>query len=63
MTGVQTCALPIYLSFASEDDWRDAFIAWFPNKHVAVVVAYAELGAIATLEDQNGFYLSVQASY
>jgi hypothetical protein len=54
---------PDNLGFAEEDDWSDAFVAWFPNKHVAVVGAWAELGSIATLDSQNGFYLSVQASY
>ena len=43
-----------------EDDWADAFVAWFPNKQVAVVAAYAELGDIAGLPAQNGWYLSLQ---
>lgn len=53
---------PDNLSFAREDDWRDAFVAWFPNKRVAVVGAYADLGSIATLADQRGWYLSLQVS-
>lgn len=61
--GVEYRQKPDNLSFAAEDDWRDAFVAWFPGKHVAVVAAWAELGSIATLEDQDGLYLSVQASY
>jgi hypothetical protein len=61
--GVEYRQKPDNLSFAKEDDWRDAFVAWFPNKHVAVVAAWADLGAIATLEGQNGLYLSVHASY
>ncbi|HEX5694034.1 MAG TPA: DUF3034 family protein, partial [Arenimonas sp.] len=35
----------------------------FPNKHVAVVAAWADLGDIATLRDQRGAYLSLQLSY
>lgn len=61
--GLEYRQKPDNLSFAREDDWKDAFVAWFPNKHVAVVAAWAELGSIATLEDQNGLYLSVHASY
>lgn len=54
---------PDNLSFAEEDDWSDVFFAWFPNKHVALVGAWARLGSIATFADQDGFYLSAQASY
>jgi len=61
--GVEYRQKPDNLGFAAEDDWYDAFVAWFPGKHVAVVVAWAELGSIATLDDQNGPYLSIQASY
>jgi hypothetical protein len=45
-----------------EEDWRDAFVAWFPSKRFAVVAAYADLGNIAGLPDQSGWYLSVQVN-
>lgn len=61
--GLEYRQKPDNLGFASEDDWKDAFVAWFPNKHVSVVGAYADLGSIATLEDQRGAYLSVQVAY
>ena len=61
--GVEYRQKPDNLGFAREDDWRDVFVAWFPNKHVAVVAAYADLGSIATLEKQRGPYLSLQASF
>ncbi|WP_223787389.1 DUF3034 family protein [Marinicella meishanensis] len=51
------------LSFASEDHWRDLFVAWVPNRHVSVVAAYADLGTIATLPDQKGLYLSINGSF
>ncbi|HEX8588309.1 DUF3034 family protein [Pseudomonas sp.] len=54
---------PDNLSFAGESDWADLFVGWFPNKHVSVVLAYARLGEIATLDNQNGTYLSVQGSF
>ena len=61
--GVEYRQKPDNLGFAREDDWRDAFVAWFPNKRVAVVAAYADLGTIATLDRQRGAYLSLQASF
>jgi len=61
--GVEYRQKPDNLGFAREDDWRDVFVAWFPNKRVAVVGAWADLGDIATLERQRGAYVSVQASF
>lgn len=61
--GVEYREKPDNLSFAGESDWADVFVGYFPNKHVSVVLAYARLGEIATLEDQNGAYLSVQGSF
>jgi Protein of unknown function (DUF3034) len=61
--GVEYRQKPDNLGFAREDDWKDAFVAWFPNKHVSLVGAYADLGSIGTLERQRGAYLSVQVAY
>jgi hypothetical protein len=61
--GLEYRQKPDNLGFAREDDWRDAFVAWFPNKRIAVVAAYADLGSIATLDRQRGAYLSLQASF
>jgi hypothetical protein len=48
-------------------DWKDIFIAWAPNKHLSVTLAYVDLGTIvpATTEKrkQSGAYLSVQAAF
>ena len=63
VVGIEYRQKPDNLGFAREDDWHDAFIAWFPNKHVALVAAYADLGSIAGLDDQRGGYLSLQVSY
>ncbi|MEH6384681.1 MAG: DUF3034 family protein [Colwellia sp.] len=46
-----------------EDDWQDVFVAWFPNKYVNVTLAYLDLGTIAGLSDQKGWYLSLSGSY
>lgn len=61
--GVEYRQKPDNLSFAREDDWKDAFVAWFPNKHVSVVGAYADIGSVATLRDQRGGYVSVQVNF
>lgn len=54
---------PNNLSFANEDDWMDYFIAWFPNKHLSITGAWAELGDIANKTDQNGFYISLEGTF
>jgi hypothetical protein len=51
------------LAFAEESDWRDLFVGYFPSKRFAVVAAWADLGEIATLKDQRGYYLSTQLTY
>lgn len=45
-----------------EDDWKDAFVTYIPNKHISFTLAWAELGTIAGAEDQNGWYVSMNAS-
>ena len=50
------------VGFAREDDWADAFVGWFPNKHVSVVAAWTDLGSVAGLDDQSGAYLSLEIS-
>lgn len=61
--GVEYREKPDNLSFAGESDWADVFVGYFPNKHVSFVLACARLGEIATLDNQNGTYLSVQGSF
>jgi len=61
--GVEYREKPDNLSFAGESDWADLFVGYFPNKHLAVVLAYARLGEIASLENQDGVYLSIQGSF
>jgi hypothetical protein len=54
---------PNNLSFAREQDAYDAFIAWAPNKHVSLTAAYVALGDIATIKNQRGLYVSLQAGF
>lgn len=44
-------------------NWQDIFIAFFPVKSVSVTAAYACLGTIASIPDQNGLYVSMNASF
>lgn len=63
VVGVEYREKPDNLSFAGENDWSDLFVGYFPNKHLAVVLAYARLGEIASLDHQDGVYLSLQGSF
>lgn len=46
-----------------EHDWQNVFIAWFPNKHINLTLAYLDLGAVAAIPDQTGWYISLSGSY
>lgn len=61
--GVEYRDKPDNLGFAREQAWADAFVAWFPSKHVSFTAAWADLGDIATLTDQRGPYLSLQVAF
>lgn len=61
--GMEYRQKPNNLSFAKEEDWADVFVAYFPTKSLAVVAAYTDLQSIAGLDNQRGFYLSLQGSF
>jgi|SRR5690554_802818 len=63
LIGTEYRQKPDNLSFAKEDDWWDVFVAWLPDRRLAVTAAFVNLGDVATLEDQQGLYLSVQGSF
>lgn len=49
-----------------ESAWSDLFVAWAPNKHLSVTLAWADLGRIAPAVQprrQRGAYLSAQIGY
>lgn len=46
-----------------ESDWQDVFIAWFPNKYINFTAAYLDLGTIAQVPNQTGWYFSISGSY
>ena len=63
LVGTEYRQKPDNLSFIKEDDWQTAFVGWFPNKRIAIVAAYVDLGEVATFKDQTGWYLSLQGSF
>ena len=49
-----------------EDDWSDLFLAWAPNKHFSITLAWVDLGHIAPAVQprrQRGAYLSAQIGF
>jgi hypothetical protein len=50
-----------------EDDWKDLFVAWAPNKHLSLTLAYVDLGRIVPgitgNRQQRGTYLSAQLAF
>lgn len=50
-----------------QDDWKDLFVAWAPQRHVSLTAAYVDLGRIVPgvtgQRRQRGWYLSGQISY
>lgn len=66
LVGAEYRQKPDNLSFATEADWWDLFVAWVPDRRVSVTAAWVDLGEIADiarLGDQTGAYLSLQASF
>ncbi|MBI1291750.1 DUF3034 family protein [bacterium] len=58
--GAEYRTRPDNLGFAAEDDGYDAFAAYAVTDNITLVGGYVDLGSIATLNDQNGAYLSIQ---
>ncbi len=42
-----------------ESDWKDVFISYIPSKDFAITLAWADLGRIAGVDNQQGLYLSL----
>jgi len=51
----------------AEDNWKDIFVAWAPNKNTSVTLAYVDLGRIVpgvtAGRKQTGYYLSGQFAF
>ncbi|MET0857848.1 MAG: DUF3034 family protein [Telluria sp.] len=65
VAGVEYRMKPRNLGVDNEKAYYDAFVAWFPSKHLSVTAAYAVLGDITVFNPvrQRGMYLSVQAGF
>jgi hypothetical protein len=63
LLGTEYRQMPDNLSFARAQDWKDVFVAWFPDKQWSMVGGWVDLGDIATLQNQQGWYVSVQGSF
>lgn len=48
---------------AREDTAWDAFVAWFPNKHMSLTAAWVDVGNLPFQPDSSGLYLSLQGSF
>jgi hypothetical protein len=42
---------------------KDVFLAWFASRHLSITTAWVDLGNVATLPRQRGWYLSAQAAF
>lgn len=61
--GVEYRTKPDNLAFAHEEDAVDVFAAYAINKHLSITAAYVDLGDIATVRNQRGPYISLQAGF
>ena len=61
--GYEVRQKPNNLGAFREDRWQDVFVAWVPNKRIALTAAWVGLGTIADKRRQAGVYLSAQAGF
>lgn len=61
--GGTSAALQLGNNGTTSNSWSDIFVAYFPNKSLSITAAYAMLGNVATVPNQSGPYLSLQASF
>ncbi|NVK72875.1 MAG: DUF3034 family protein [Oceanospirillaceae bacterium] len=59
VVGMEYRQKPSNLSSVEEDDWKNVFVSYMPNKNVNFTAAYVDLGTVATKKDQTGIYLSM----
>lgn len=61
--GAEYRTKPNNLAFAREQAAKDVFVAWAPTKNLSLTGAYVDLGDIATVRNQHGWYLSGQTGF
>lgn len=57
--GLEYRQQPDNLEGIAASDWADAFLAWFPNRHASLVLAYTDFGSLAGRTGQRGLFLSL----
>lgn len=50
-------------AISKTNPWQDVFVAVFPTKNISITAAYARLGTVASVPNQNGLYVSLTASF
>jgi len=63
LVGGEIRTKPNNLRFAREDKALDVFAAYAVSRNLTATVAYVDLGDIATVRNQRGAFLSVQAGF
>lgn len=63
LIGAEYRTRPDNLGFAAEDDGFDVFAGYAVTDNLTLVAGYVDLGSIATFDDQNGAYLSLQVGF
>lgn len=61
--GAEYRSKPENLAVSPEDEWKDFFVAFFPNKQVSVSAGYLDLGDVGLLGPQDGAYVSIQTGF
>lgn len=61
--GAEFRAKPDKLRVFQEQNAYNAFVAWFPMRHLSLTAAWLEMGNIANKPAQRSMYLSAQVAY
>lgn len=54
---------PDNLSALKEQDWKDIFVVWLPDKRWSITAAWVDLGDIGPLSSQQGPYIGLAGSF
>ena len=63
VVGAEYRTKPDNLGFAKERDWADLFAALSVSRTLTATVAYADLGPIATFENQRSLFVSLRGRF
>lgn len=63
VVGVEYRFKPNNLGAFREEDYKDLFVAWFPDKRISITGAFVDLGQIADKRNQHAAYISFQLNF